>query len=100
MKRGTTPTHIYTLPLEVNTLSSVSITYRQAGGTILTKKGEDLSMNGITIRVKLTQEETLSFSCAQPVEIQVRALTAGGDALASKIMRVSVERCLDGEVLV
>ena len=72
---------------------------------------DDLTFETVTDRLnktlyqasfKLTQEETKRFS-AKPknmVDIQVRALTIGGDAMASDKKSISVQDVLNDEVLV
>lgn len=99
MIRGTTPTHIFTLPFETKLISNIRIIYTQGGERILVKEIGDCQLDGSTVTVRLTQEETFRFDCNKYVEIQVRALTHGGDALNSEIYKTSVERCLDTEVI-
>ena len=99
MIRGTTPTHIFTLPFETSLAKTIKVVYYQFGRVILTKTGDDLDLAGREVQTKLTQEDTLTFDCKTDVFIQLRVLTLGGDALASNIMQVPVGRCLDNEVL-
>lgn len=99
MMRGTTPTHIFTLPFEANLLSNIRIIYTQGDEQVFVKEVKDCNIDGNTVTVRLTQEETFLFDCKKYVEIQVRALTHGGDVLNSNIMKESVERCLDNEVI-
>lgn len=99
MKRGTTPTHTFTLPFDTSLMSIVRVVYAQLGRVVLTKTGEDLSLSGNTVTVKLTQEDTLLFNCAHPVEIQIRVATLTGDVYNSDIVRTTVSRCLENEVL-
>ena len=99
MIRGTTPTHVYTLPIETALLRELKIIYAQADKILFEKKAAHCEMTEKTASVTLTQEETFSFDCKLPVQIQARALTVDGVALASPIMLVSVEKCLDNEVL-
>lgn len=100
IRQGTTPLHTFTLPFEVDTVATLSIVYNQGGRQVLRRTGEGCELEGNTIKTRLTQEESFSFSSDQPVEIQVRVLTTGGDALTSNIMRIPVAVCLDDEVLV
>ena len=101
MRRGTTPTHTFTLPLDVSMLACVKVIYAQGGQVILEKENDGCVLDGNTVTVKLTQEETFLFDChKKTVQIQVRVLTLGGEALASDVLRVDVEKCLDDEVLV
>lgn len=99
MMRGTTPTHIFTLPFEANLISNIRIIYTQGDEQVFVKEVKDCNIDGNTVTVRLTQEETFLFDCKKYVEIQVRALTNGGDVLNSNIMKESVERCLDNEVI-
>lgn len=99
MRRGTTPTHTFTLPFDSSIIQKIRIVYAQQGRVVLTKTGDDVTISGNVAKTILTQQETLAFSCARPVEIQVRVLTIAGDVQNSDIVRVSADRCLDGEVL-
>lgn len=99
MIRGTTPTHVFTLPIDVNTLEKIRVIYSQNGREIVTKTEGDCQLDGNKITVKLSQRETLGMKSTANVEIQLRVLTNGGDALASQIMSVTPVRCLSDEVL-
>lgn len=99
MIRGTTPTHTFNLPFDVSAIAELRIIYAQAGETKLVKKMADCTLVGNMIKVKLTQKETLMFDPSQLAEIQMRVLTAAGDALASAPKRVGVGRLLEDEVM-
>ena len=99
MIRGTTPTHIFRLPFSVLTIKDVRIIYAQKDEQILVKETADCSLEGNQISVTLTQEETFKFDCSKCVQIQLRVLTTGGQALASQIKHIDVEKCLDSEVM-
>lgn len=98
MKQGTTPTHIFELPFETSLIAKVRVLYRQDGKVKLRKEHEECSLNGNTISIRLTQEETLMFDCTSPVEIQLRVITLGGDSLVSDKRLVSNEECFEREV--
>lgn len=100
MIRGTTPTHIFRLPFDTSLIDEVRIIYSQNDEQILVKETVDCNLDGNTISVTLTQEDTFKFDCKKCVQIQVRVLTARGEALASKIKHIDVEKCLDNEVIV
>ena len=101
MIRGTTPTHIFTIPFDAELVKAGKIIYAQDGENIIEKTLAECSFEGNTIKVRLTQEESFRFDCHKGyVYIQIRLLTVAGDVIASELMRVSVERCLDSEVLV
>ena len=97
--RGTTPTHTFTLPMDCGELQSIRVVYAQGEATRIKKEAADLTCEGKSVRCTLTQAETLSLSADMRCEIQVRALTADGIALAGRIIREDVGRCLDNEVL-
>lgn len=103
MKRGTTPTHVFTLPFDVGTVKAMQIIYEQKQGeeeaVTLMKSKSDCTLSGNTVTLRLTQEETLKFAYGFPVRIQMRVLTNSDDALTSRIMTVRVEDCLSDEVL-
>ena len=99
MRRGSTPIHTFTLPVDTSIIDKLRITYVQQGEIVLIKTKDDATLAGNTIVVKLTQVETLKFCANRAVEIQVEALTSAGDKLQSDIMCVGVDRCLNNEVL-
>lgn len=100
MIRGTTPTHIFEIPIDSSLLKQVQITYAQGGINLLVKTIEDCVLDGNSISVTLSQEETLMFSHKKDVEVQIRVLTKDGTAMATTVRQVDVGRVLNEEVLV
>lgn len=99
MIQGTTPTHQFNIPLDASIIQRIRITYAQSGNVLLVKEDADCRVEGNAVEVKLTQEETLLFDEFSSVQIQVRVLTQGGDALASDLIRVPCGVVLDKAVL-
>lgn len=99
MIRGTTPTHIFQLPIPVATIDQLRITYAQGSNVVLEKTEADVSKTGKTVRYTLTQEESLLFEAGPAVNVQVRVLTTDGTAMASGIKRLNVNEVLNEEVL-
>lgn len=99
MIQGTTPEHKFTLPFDTNVISKVRIIYAQDDTPLVIKNTEDCALENNTVSVKLSQADTLLFSCFKPVHIQIRVLTLGGESLISKPIAVIVSRCLEKEVL-
>lgn len=99
MIRGTTPTHTFNIPFDTSLVDEVKITYAQDDEIIFFKSTSDCTLEGTTISVTLTQEDTFRFDCKKSVEIQIRILTLGGDVLTSIPEKVRVGKCLDNEVL-
>lgn len=99
MIKGTTPTHIFALPIDTAMIKTAEITYVQNGVIKLRKSLADCEIDNNDLSVKLTQEDTFLFADGSCVEIQLRVLTLSGDVLASNIMRVHCNKCLSCEVL-
>ena len=120
MIRATTPKHIFAFENDPSEFSRILVTYSQNGQIVLEKTQDDMTFGvetdektGDEIYVawyRLSQEETLRFKSEQPtcgvhgkkqtkVSVQVRVLTAGGEALASQPFEVSVEDVQNDEVL-
>lgn len=99
MYRGTTPTLEFVLPFSADTLATLYITIAQHGSTVIEKTLTDCTASGETLTVTLTQAETLMLRCHDTAQIQVRAKTMAGEALASNIITERVEHILkDGEI--
>jgi len=99
MIRGTTPTHVYTIPFEVENVAKVRIIYAQRGVVKFVKNETDCVMEGKTISVRLKQEDTLTLTDGNCVDIQIRVLTISDEAFASQPMKATVCACLEEEVL-
>lgn len=97
--QGTTPTHKVTLPFDAKIVKCARFVYSQNGEAKVVKSTEDITMDGATLSVRLTQEDTFSLSPAMRVQLIVRILTAAGDALASDPINMTVRGCCDCEVL-
>ena len=97
--RGTTPTHTFTLPIDVSLCSRLRVIYSQEGTTVVKIDNDRFQRNGKMISCTLTQEETLAFDCKKHCDVQLRVLTKAGDALACRVEKISVGRCLEDEVL-
>lgn len=96
---GTTPIHTFSLPFDKSFIDKVRIIYKQGGNVILKKETEDCTIDGNTVTVKLTQQETFLFSPGEIVRIQLRVLTSGNEALKSNVIHKAASECLDDEVL-
>ena len=75
MIRGSTPTHVFRLPISTELIKALRITYVQKQKTVLEKTEQDVTMDGTTISLRLTQEETLAFNAECRVKIQLKVLT-------------------------
>lgn len=101
MRRGTTPIHTFTLPVDASQIEKVRINYAQARNLVLVKTEQDaVEFKNNVIKIRLSQKDTLQFSSNMDVEIQMDILEKTGDTLRSEVLRVDVDRCLNEEELV
>lgn len=102
MRRGTTPTHIFTVPFPLININKVKLIYSFRGRQILVKTRDDLTLIGkddqTEISFTLTQEETLAFY-SDFAEIQMRILLDSGKVVASDIVQMPVTKILDESIL-
>lgn len=101
MRRGTTPTHIFSTGVDLTQASVLWLTYQQ--GTLkLTKQLSDITIdpqNNKKFSVTLTQADTLQFATDRPVQIQLRVLMANGTACASDVITLDIGRILKDGVI-
>lgn len=98
MRQGTTPTIQITInDIDLNEMQNIYVVFEQ-NGYILKKESSDLDIEGNTISVSLSQEETLNFK-ESTCNIQLRMITKGGVAIASPIKTTKVYRVLNKEVI-
>lgn len=100
MIRGTTPKHTFTIPFETSEIKEVRIIYGQEDVQLFVKQTSDCVLEGKTITLRLTQEDTLKFNHEKLAQIQLRVLTNSGDVLSTEVMVAFVGKCLDTEVMV
>ena len=116
MYRGTTPTNTFRATVDLSEAEVVYITYGQRGNPVIEKTKADITfeppqdeqgtrsepanaeLTVYTFTVQLTQEETLRFVDSD-VYIQIRARFPGETAIASKIIKTSVEMILKDGVI-
>lgn len=99
MIRGTTPELTFKLPFSADTLSEIYISFAQNRTVIFEKTKSECTIDGNLIKVHLNQQDTLNLKNELTVEVQIRAITNGGDRIASHIIQASAKRILkDGEI--
>ena len=98
MRKGTTPTHIFSLGFDAESCEEIRIIYSQDGKIKLIKEKKDAEIIEDQIKIKLTQEETFLFDVNNLVEIQLR-VKIDDEILASEIMTIRVKRLLEDEVM-
>lgn len=99
MYRGTTPTLTFTLPIEADTITLLNIAFSQRHRIAFEKSLNDVIIDGTTISLTLSEEETLQLkSDGSPLEIQLR-VGVGAARMASDIFTVPVSRIIQGGLL-
>lgn len=99
VRQGTTWKHKIILPMETSRVKLAQITYAQGYKILFVKRTEDCEMIGRTVKLKLSQEETLKLDPDQALQLQLRGLTPGGEAFSTEVYKVDVGRALNKEVL-
>lgn len=99
LRRGTTPTIGFTLPVDASLISRMWLTIAYRGEEIFTVEKERMTIDATRATYKLTQEETLQLPNGQTVDIQVRILTTAGDSVASEVIHVRVAEILKDGVI-
>lgn len=99
MIRGTTPTLEFVIPFDTGQLAEAFVSLSQNEVVIIDKALTECQCNGDKLIVRLTQEDTLKLECDIVTEIQIRARTLEGEAIASQIIKVNTERILKDGVI-
>ena len=99
MIRGSTPTHTFRLPFAGSMVAEAMVIYAQNDVEVFHKDTYDCKLEGNAISVTLDQEETLLLSHLSNVQIQLKVKTTEGVVLVSIPTVISVQKCLNDEVL-
>jgi hypothetical protein len=89
MIRGTTPTIVYTLPIEGD-LQEIWFTIQQNRKNIIEKTIDDFQVSGNVAKLTLSQEETLAIKAGTPFKYQARFLTKSGKSFAHEIRQTNI----------
>lgn len=99
MIKGTTPTHTFILPFDVTNIKECQIIYGQNDTEVFKKTLSDCVAAEKTLKVTLTQKDTLKLNHTLNVQIQVRVLTVEDKALSTRVAIYPVHKCLNDEVI-
>lgn len=99
MRQGTTPLHTFTIPFIVPNGSVVRVIYSQGDKVLFVKTGRDVNVSDNEISIRLAQEDTFAFDHTKKAKIQIRIITPDEESFVSNVMAVSVEDCLENEVI-
>ena len=102
MYRGTTPTITLRLSFDPRSASKIWVTFAQSieeENIFFTKELSDCTLDETSIRVRLSQEETLSFAGCRRVQVQARMRFPDGVAVATRIFEIPTNRILKDGVI-
>ena len=106
MIRGSTQNLVFNIGINTGEVSQLWLTFSHSNrlnAEIFNKTKDDVILDGTTITVPLSQEETLALNENNIKEksdyIQLRVLLDDGQALASSIVEITVEHLLKAGVL-
>ena len=95
MYRGTTPTLTFKLPILTGQITALSVAIKQDGVLRLDKGLEDVTMDGDTISLTLTEQETLALRASENMPFRVQLRVGVGDTrMASQVFEVAVDEIL------
>lgn len=99
MVQATTPTFVLTLPdtVDLSQAANIYFSLRQKN-VLIEKTGDDLTVDGQTVSVYLSQEETLQI-VSGAAQIQLNWTYANGSRACSNIVSVQVSENLLKEVV-
>ena len=100
MRRGTTPSLYYNMSVQTSVAAEYKIKKKKKDTIILEKSGDDVTIvDEDTIKILLSQEETMLFSAKYVIQTQVRAKYPNEATIASDIMEFWLGDLLKWEVL-
>lgn len=96
--RGTTPTLFYEPDVDITSANKLTIAFTQDNKLIFKKQLSDCKIEGNVVSVRLSEEETLKFSCDYLLYMQLKALI-GKEVIASEEAITTIEPIKDEERL-
>ena len=95
MYRGTTPTLTFKIPIQTGQITALSVAIKQDGVLRLDKGLEDVTMDGDTISLTLTEDETLALRASENMPLRVQLRVGVGDTrMASQVFEMTVDEIL------
>lgn len=98
MIKGTNPILVIDFSIEVSKITKLRITFAQGKDIVLEKSLADCTVEGNTIKLQLSEQETLSFK-PTILKVQAKLKLQDGSILYSKIKEIEVEEPLNEETL-
>lgn len=99
IKRACSWQAIIKTPETPSIYSEMLLTFQQKQRNIISKHKTDLTIDGDTVIVYLTQEETAQLTDKAPCLMQLRCYSSARNAPGSAIWKIDVQAALDDQVL-
>ena len=99
MYRGTTPIHIFDLPVDKDQIKNLRVTYIQRKEKIVEKRLADVELTDKKVEVRLSQRETFKFDAAFHAYVQIRILTTDNQVFTSEPETIDVKETFNEEIL-
>ena len=97
--RGTTHSFEFDMETDLSEVSVMWVTLAQNGIERVTKETEDIEIEGQTVKVNLSQEDTLALKPNRTAKIQIRILLNDGSAEITETIEREVHDCLKDGVI-
>lgn len=98
--RGTTHEIEFVLDADLTEVADLWVTFSQYGLERFTKHAEDIELiDENTIKVYLTEEDTLLLKSKEPLSIQIKLLWDDGSVEATEIIRGKVGEILNENIM-
>ena len=99
--KGSTPSLLFNTNAPLTNMDKIVLTFRQLDNIVLEKEDSAIVVvDTDTVKVKLTQEETLLFSHRYPIDVQLRIrYKSGGATVTSDISSFKMSEVIKNEVI-
>lgn len=98
-RRGTTPTVSFTVKdFDLDNITDLCLVMCQNGSVIVKRKLNEVQIEGDTINVHLSQEDTLRFKAGTNIASQIK-FKIGEQVFATDIVFSTIDDCLCQEVI-
>lgn len=92
MRRGSTPTFVFSLPADAACFTEIEILFMQDTREVLRVSRPSLTLKGKEVSFVMTEEQSLAFAPSRIAEIQIRLATPDGMVLISEIRTLPIRK--------
>lgn len=99
MIRGTTPTIVYSFPIDVSGITKLRIYFMQGSEPVIIKDETDCEYGENKILVRLTEEDTLMLTAKKRLEIRIRFVLNNETVVGTKSQFLDISDTGNDEIL-